>query len=305
MTYLSPQQVGVLLEPIKPHRVGKDKKGLSHVEAYEIRAHLNRLFGFARWSADVLAMELIDEKYATITKDGKPKDVVTVAYRACLRLTVCAPDGTVLATYTEWATGDAPNFPAYQWPDAHDFAAKTSESQALKRCAMNLGEQFGLSLYKNGSIEALVKVTLVGGSVIPSDIQDQALSEPSNVAGSKEQGEGSASPATTSTEEGVGSAPPSSVDPPPAPHEFRPDRDGVTCSVPGCGQERDRPAHVANPGADHFRSLLLAASTKADVIQALRQLEMKGLGEIEVGDKAGIPVLLRDLGARILKEVAG
>jgi len=57
-SYLTGEQIAQLLKAINPLRVGKNAKGHSHVEAYEIRAHLNRLFGFARWSADVLDQRL-------------------------------------------------------------------------------------------------------------------------------------------------------------------------------------------------------------------------------------------------------
>lgn len=148
MTYLTKPQVDVLLTPIQPSRVGRTPKGMSHVEAYEIRAHLNRIFGFARWSADVVDQRLIYESQNAEMK-------WSVAYRTILCLTVCAKDGTVLATYTEGATGDATNYGPRA--DAHDNALKTSESQALKRCAVNLGDQFGLGLYVKGSMAALVK----------------------------------------------------------------------------------------------------------------------------------------------------
>lgn len=160
--YFTPAQLGKLLEPINPGRVGKDGKGFSHVEAYEIRAHLNRIFGFARWSADLLDLT---EVFAT-EKDGK----WTVLYRATVRLTVCAPDGTVLATYTEAATGEAKNQP--HRGDAHDLAMKTAESQAMKRCAANLGDQFGLSLYRKGSVQGLVRLSLVGGSATPVPVTE-------------------------------------------------------------------------------------------------------------------------------------
>jgi hypothetical protein len=76
-----------------------------------------------------------------------------------MRLTVMAPDGTVLATYTEAAVGDSTNQPSHA--DAHDLALKTAESQALKRCAINLGDQFGLGLYAKGSRALLIKGTFV------------------------------------------------------------------------------------------------------------------------------------------------
>ena len=47
--------------------------------------------------------------------------------------------------------------PDYMIGDAHDMALKTAESGALKRAATNLGDQFGLSLYNDGSMLPLVK----------------------------------------------------------------------------------------------------------------------------------------------------
>jgi recombination DNA repair RAD52 pathway protein len=172
MTYFNAQQHAQLLGGINPNRVGRDGKGFSHVEAYEIRAHLNRLIGFARWSADLTDLALI---FAT-EKDGKH----SVCYRATMRLTVCAPDGTPLATYTEAATGEAKNQP--HQGDAHDLAMKTAESQAFKRCAVNLGDAFGLSLYAKGSLAPLVRATLVtpiGTAAAPSATPvDAHITEP-------------------------------------------------------------------------------------------------------------------------------
>lgn len=158
MAYLNEQQIERLLAAIAPSRVVK-LDGLSHLEAYDVRAHLNRVFGFGRWSADVIEMTLINERFG---KNSKGRDAVYVVYRAGLRLTVNAPDGTQLATYTEYAAGDALGFPVAKLGDAHDFAMKTAESQALKRAATNLGDQFGLSLYNSGSTKQIVQVSLVG-----------------------------------------------------------------------------------------------------------------------------------------------
>lgn len=168
MSYLTKEQVEVLLAPIKPHRVGKDGKNFSHVEAYELRAHLNRCFGFARWSEDVLEQQLLFE--TSSTADSKEK--WSACFRSLVRLTVCAPDGTVLATYTEGATGDAQNQPSRA--DALDLALKTSASQAFKRCCTNLGDSFGLSLYAKGSLNPIVRVTLVGAEPSGEPPQDMA-----------------------------------------------------------------------------------------------------------------------------------
>lgn len=152
--YFSDAQMAQLLTGINPARVSKDGKGFSHVEAYEIRAHLNRVLGFARWSQRVVSQELVFE-----SSTGTEKPKWTVCYRSIVELVVCSETGDPLATYTEGATGDATNLPSRA--DAHDMALKTSQSQAFKRCAMNLGDQFGLSLYNKGSHRALVMRTLI------------------------------------------------------------------------------------------------------------------------------------------------
>lgn len=51
--YFSDEQIKRLLEPISADRVLKDGKGFHHVEAFDIRAQLNRIFGFGRWSARI------------------------------------------------------------------------------------------------------------------------------------------------------------------------------------------------------------------------------------------------------------
>lgn len=172
--YLTSEQVAVLLRPIQPSRVATMSAPggggrMSYVEAWDIRAHLNRIFGFGRWSADVVDLHLLYEDQAQSQAQGgsgsRPR--WTCAYRATVRLTVNAPDGTVLATYTEAAAG-SPMGPMPDRADAHDMAMKTAESQAFKRCAANLGTQFGLSLYDNGSTEDVVRRTLVGGEPEPA-----------------------------------------------------------------------------------------------------------------------------------------
>lgn len=156
MTALPATIVKALLEPIDPSRVGKDGKGFSHVEAWDIRRTMNHIFGFGQWSAEVDLMELIYEQVS----EGQGKPRYSVAYRA--RCSVSVPG----ATYSEWAAGDATNYPSRA--DAHDQAIKTAESQAFKRACVNLGDQFGLSLYKDGSLSATV------GEVIGQEYADSA-----------------------------------------------------------------------------------------------------------------------------------
>lgn len=166
--YLTPEQVSTLLRPIVASRVSQ-MDGVSHVEAWDIRAHLNRIFGFARWSEEVLDMTMIYEQQMASSNQNTPQAVRwRAAYRCTLRLTINAPDGTVLARYTETAAGGTMgSMPDSKREEAHDMAIKTAESQALKRCAANLGTQFGLSLYDKGNTNDVVRRVLVGGAPDP------------------------------------------------------------------------------------------------------------------------------------------
>jgi recombination DNA repair RAD52 pathway protein len=69
-------------------------------------------------------------------------------------------NGNELARYCEAAAGSASG-PATMLGDHHDNALKTAASDALKRCAINLGTQFGLGLYDKGSTAEVVMGTLV------------------------------------------------------------------------------------------------------------------------------------------------
>lgn len=149
----------VLLRPIMPGRVSKDGKGFSHVEAYEIIAHLNRIFGFEGWGKEVTDLSLVFES-ETSMKNGNPG--WTVCYRATVKL-VIHNDGNYVRK-EDSSTGDATQ-PSRA--DAHDLALKSAISVALKRAAKDLGDQFGLSLYAKGSLEPLVR------KVVPYAVQEQ------------------------------------------------------------------------------------------------------------------------------------
>ena len=147
---LTPEQVKELLKPIEPERVKKDDgKGFSYVAAWDVRRTMNRIFGFGNWSADVNEMVFMRESETT-TRKGIPAWNVLYRARCVLRIGDMFGES---ASYTEWAAGDATN-PTLA--DAHDQAIKTAASQAFKRCAMNLGDQSGLSLYNDGSTAATV-----------------------------------------------------------------------------------------------------------------------------------------------------
>lgn len=145
---LNEGQYEQLLKPLNPNRVEKRSqagRNLSYLAAWEVKAHLIRIFGFGNWDAEVLSADLAFES----EKDGK----WNVGYKVILRLHI----QWLGCTYTEAAIGSA-TLP--QRGEAHDMAIKTAESDALKRAAINLGTQFGLSLYDNGSLKDVVGRTL-------------------------------------------------------------------------------------------------------------------------------------------------
>lgn len=154
---LTARQVQQLLLPINEKRVLKDGKGHSHVSQQDIVAHLIRVFGFGSFDVDVLHAGPVFEDART-NSDGKPTGRWDVCYRAMVRLTIKDADGNEIAHYEDGSTATAQN---QTRGDAHDLAFKSAISLAKKRTAINLGDQFGLSLYNKGQLSALVMGTLV------------------------------------------------------------------------------------------------------------------------------------------------
>ncbi|MFJ4306405.1 Rad52/Rad22 family DNA repair protein [Streptomyces pseudovenezuelae] len=153
---LSPAQIGYLLRGIDPMRVGKDGKGFAHVEAWDIRRHMIRVFGFGGFDTDLIDMHLV-EQIDIPPEHPNGKTRYTVVYRMAVKLTVKV-DGLELGHWHGAAIGDATNQPSLA--DAHDLALKTADSQALKRAAVNMGDQFGLSLYNKGRLDPVVQGSL-------------------------------------------------------------------------------------------------------------------------------------------------
>lgn len=151
------EQHNALLRAIDPNRV-KTLRGNSYVEAWDVRRWLIRIFGFGGFEIITQECDLVAETAAVRAKDGK--EAWTVIYRAHVKLILTDPETLARCSYEDAAIGDAQNQPSRA--DAHDQALKSALSNALKRCAVNLGDQFGLSLYRDGSIDQTV-IRTVGG----------------------------------------------------------------------------------------------------------------------------------------------
>jgi recombination DNA repair RAD52 pathway protein len=159
MMSLSEKQVAALLSPLDRERVKHRDQGglsLSYLEHWDIRATLIAMFGFGGWSYDSVETALVYEQEG-VTKGGRP--IWQAAYRVTLRLTIPA----LGATYTETAVGQA-MADLNNRHEAHDNAVKSASSDALKRAAINLGTQFGLSLYNKGSVQDVVGGVLCGAA---------------------------------------------------------------------------------------------------------------------------------------------
>lgn len=149
-TGLDAKQVAALMGNLSPKRVVELNKGksgtLKYLEAWDVKASLIRVFGFANFSAEVVESQIVN-----VVPKGESQ--VVVLAKATVRLTIHATG----AVYTETA---AASQTGTQVGEVADFALKTAESDALKRCAIYLGTQFGLSLYNSGSTTDVVQVVL-------------------------------------------------------------------------------------------------------------------------------------------------
>lgn len=177
MSGISRAQYDALMGDLKAGRIAKRKvsgRELSYLEAWDVRAHLIRLFGFGGFSVTADEAECV----AHLTEQGTSKRNHVVSWKVRVTLEI----GALGATYSEYAIGTA-NLPDIG--EAHDMAIKTAESDALKRAAINLGTQFGLSLYDQGNRADVIRVCLVqpDGEAAPVEMPDIVVTPPAEDAG--------------------------------------------------------------------------------------------------------------------------
>jgi len=151
-------QTQQLLAPIKAERVLRDPRGNSHVSQQDVTAHLIRVFGFGNFMTEILDVTLVFED-PFIGRDGNPvPGKWNVCYRAAMRVSIFDKDHNFVASYEDVSCGDAQN---QNRQDAHDLALKSAVSTAKKRCCINLGDQYGLSLYNKGQLAPLVRGSII------------------------------------------------------------------------------------------------------------------------------------------------
>lgn len=150
-TPLTALQLGRLHADLHPARVSSRDQGgrqLSYLEAYDVRATLTRIFGYGNWSGETIETRVVHEsQYQAPNSD---RQLWRIGALCTFRITIHQTG----AVYTESAAASQSG-PDYG--EVLDFAIKTAESDALKRAATNLGTQFGLSLYQNGTTQDVVR----------------------------------------------------------------------------------------------------------------------------------------------------
>lgn len=192
MNSLTKAQQRALMASLNQGRVAKRSQSgrqLSYMEAWDIKTALIRVFGFGGFDAEVIQSSLLrmekdvpaftggrDNRTRKKDADGNPDFNWNVVAQATVRLHI----HQLNATYTETAIAGQTG------PDVGevaDFAIKTAESDALKRAAIYLGTQFGLSLYDNGSLADVVRIVLAPGQEwaqggpVDSDDADTTVAE--------------------------------------------------------------------------------------------------------------------------------
>lgn len=160
----SPAQVEQLLKPINPRRVmqrAQAGRTFSYLAQHDVRAMLIRIFGFGGFDLRTLNVDYLHREQ---NESGRWHVVVSVTMELSVHgdnLMACVFSETAVAESTQPRLGEA-----------LDMAVKSASSDAMKRCAVNLGDQFGLSLYNDGSTRPFV------GALLDADNAPEPTPEP-------------------------------------------------------------------------------------------------------------------------------
>lgn len=166
---LSDHQLLALTFDLNPSRI-ESKQGMSYLAQQDVRATLAMLFGFGGFSYSITHQEMLKSEQVQQKSDTN-KTNWSVTWKTTLRLEI----PQLGCFYEESALGNNKQ-PDYM--EASDMALKTSASDAMKRCAINLGTQFGLSLYNSGATQSIVSKSFAPDNLWPRpDQQTLALKQ--------------------------------------------------------------------------------------------------------------------------------
>ena len=128
---------------IKTREAGGGIK-LSYLPGYVIEGILNELSGYL-WSRRTLDLNKIYEReYQRTNKDGSVGKMLEIGYSSRVEIEIPTNDGLIIKQGCGFGNGQSSlNNPSAAW----ELAIKEAETDAFKRAAKSLGEQFGLELY--------------------------------------------------------------------------------------------------------------------------------------------------------------
>jgi recombination DNA repair RAD52 pathway protein len=166
LTPLTTTQRAMLLADLNPNRIqsratpGSSKK-MSYLAAWDVRATLIKVFGFGGFS-----ISAEETRVVRIEENVPKRSGGSTPFRVTVQVTTALYIHQLGAIFTGVAMASQSGS---DLGEVADFAAKTADSDAMKRAAMNLGTQFGLSLYNNGSNQDVV------GQVLAPDQRNMAM----------------------------------------------------------------------------------------------------------------------------------
>ena len=140
-----------LAKPLDSSRVKKfgkkagAKAGLSFLEGHDVINELNMVFGF-KWSSQVTGLQHVETR--TYENDGKKMVQPYYICQCSVLAEINHPDGQLRKIQHDGVGGGSSSMPEFNVAEAHEFAAKNAETDALKRAAMKFGDRFGLALYE-------------------------------------------------------------------------------------------------------------------------------------------------------------
>jgi recombination DNA repair RAD52 pathway protein len=168
---LTDAQVKRTLSPVRSTKI-ETIQGASYVPHHEVRAELCRMFGPTRWDSQTEELVLVYENEEP-NPNKQNETRWRVCYRAAVRLRVRSLDGLPLAEYREWHADESVH-PSRA--EAHTNALTSAQSVALRRAAINIGDNMGLHLYDQGSRAGIVRGTLLNNQVpqtVSADLSDE------------------------------------------------------------------------------------------------------------------------------------
>lgn len=151
-----PERMSFLLAPLNPLRVLKseDEEQFSYLAIWDIKRQMIRAFGVGGWDTRTSTTVLEKIRHAPRPSKALDRTLWTVIYHAKVQLTVRDDAGKSVIKEGE-GIGAARLFT--DLAKAYSSALAKALAAAYKHAAVELGDQFGLSLYDNGSLDPVVR----------------------------------------------------------------------------------------------------------------------------------------------------